>query len=279
MLEPKKSLGQVFLSDPNLLEKVAELAEPGGRIVVEVGAGDGRLTELLARDAEVVYAVEMDAGLYEQLKERFGGSPNVIPVCRDARELDLTEAVFALASNKKVRVVGNLPYCSFVHILLALMGQLERIDDIRVMGQREMAERLMAAPNTPEYGRLSVTMQARTAVRRLLTVPRAAFWPRPNVDSAVVAMTPRKTPFASKETLKQFDEFVKAAFAHRRKTLINSLSQGEAFRERGEAVGRLLGQSGMSPACRPQEIAVDEYVSLFEKLACMAGYHEAKKLY
>jgi len=271
MLEPKKSLGQVFLSDPNLLEKVAELAEPRGRVIVEIGAGDGRLTELLARDAEVVFAVEIDRGLYERLKQRFRGSPNVIPVCRDARELDLTEAVFGLASNKKVRIVGNLPYCSFVHILLALMSQLGRIDDIRVMGQKEMTERLVAAPNTPEYGRLSVTTQARTNVRRLLTVPRTAFWPRPNVDSAVVALTPRTPPLASEETLKRLDEFVTAAFAHRRKTLVNSVSQSEAFRDQKEAIARLLARSGISCACRPQEIAVDEYVSLFEELARIAG--------
>jgi len=271
MLRPKKSLGQVFLCDLNLLEKVAQLSEPRGRIVVELGAGDGRLTALLARDAEVVYAVEMDRDLFERLRRRFDGAPNVIPVCRDARELDLTEDVFSLASSKRARVVGNLPYCSFVHILLALISQLERIDDIRVMGQREMAERLMAAPNTPEYGRLSVTVQARMNVRRLLTVPRTAFWPRPNVDSTVVAMTPQTPPFASEETLKRFDEFVTAAFAHRRKTLLNSLTKSEAFRDQGAAVGRLLAQSGMSSACRPQEIAVDEYVSLFEKLAGIAG--------
>ena len=271
MLEPKKSLGQVFLCDTNLLERVAKLAEPGGRVVVEIGAGDGRLTELLARDAALVYAVEMDKGLYQRLSERFNGSPNVIPVCRDARELDLSEAAFSLASNERVRVVGNLPYCSFVHILFALLNQLERIDDIRVMGQREMAERLMAAPNTPEYGRLAVTVQVRTEVRRLLTAPRAAFWPRPKVDSTVVAMTPRKAVFGSKEALKRFDEFVTAAFAHRRKTLINSLSQSEAFRDQREVVGRLLTQTGKSIACRPQEIAVDEYVSLFERLVSIVG--------
>ncbi|MBN2209227.1 MAG: ribosomal RNA small subunit methyltransferase A [Candidatus Coatesbacteria bacterium] len=266
VLEPKKSLGQVFLCDTNLLERVAKLAEPRGRIIVEIGAGDGRLTELLARDAALVYAVEMDKGLYQRLNERFNGSPNVIPVCRDARELDLYEAVFSLASSERIRVVGNLPYCSFVHILLALMNQLDRIDDIRVMGQREMAERLMAAPNTPEYGRLAVTVQVRTNVRRLLNAPRTAFWPRPKVDSTVVALTPRKPVFGSKEALNRFDEFVTAAFAHKRKTLINSLSHSEAFRDQREVVVRLLKQSGISSACRPQEIALDEYVSLFGRL-------------
>lgn len=268
MLEPKKSLGQVFLNDPNLLEKVARLAEARGKIVVEIGAGDGRLTQLLARDAEAVYAVEMDKGLYERLKSRFGSSSNVVPICQDARELDLTDDVFALASNRKVRVVGNLPYCSFVHILLALMRQLEQIEDIRVMGQREVAERLMADPNTPEYGRLSVIVQARSKVRRLLAVPRTAFWPRPKVDSTVVAITPERAPFASEEMLRQFDEFVSAAFAHRRKTLLNSLTQSD-FHDRRERVESLLAQLGISRACRAQEIAVHEYISLFEKLVCI----------
>ena len=129
-LEPKKSLGQVFLSDRNLLEKVARLAEARDEVVVEIGAGDGRLTELLARDAKLVYAVEMDRGLFKRLKKRFDGSPTVVPLCRNAEELDLSDEAFTDAWGKKVKVVGNLPYCSFVRILLTLMNQMERIEDL-----------------------------------------------------------------------------------------------------------------------------------------------------
>ncbi|HUT04502.1 MAG TPA: 16S rRNA (adenine(1518)-N(6)/adenine(1519)-N(6))-dimethyltransferase RsmA [bacterium] len=265
-LEPKKSLGQVFLNDRNLLEKVAELAEARDEIVVEIGAGDGRLTERLARDAKLVYAVEMDRGLFQRLEERFDGSPTVIPLCRNAKELDLSDDVFTHTWGKKVKVVGNLPYCSFVRILLTLMNQMERIEDIRIMAQREIAERLTAVPNTAQYGRLSVTVQARARVRWLLTLPPQAFWPMPKVHSVLLAITPKQPPFASKELLDTFDVFVTAAFAHRRKTLLNSLMRSTTLRDHKELPERLLAEFGFPATCRAQEVPVRDYVNLVNRL-------------
>jgi len=265
-LEPKKSLGQVFLIDRNLLEKVAKLAEVRDEVVVEIGAGDGRLTGLLARDARLVYAVEVDGGLFERLKERFNRIPNVIPLWMNATELDLSDESFAGTLGKKVKIVGNLPYCSFVRILLTLMNQMERIEDIRVMAQREIAERLTAVPNTSQYGRLSVTVQARASVRWLLTLPPQAFWPKPKVHSVVVAITPKQLPFASKKQLDTFDAFVTAAFAHRRKTLLNSLVGSTAWRDDRKPTEQLLAEFGLPATCRAQEVSVSSYVNLVSRL-------------
>ena len=267
MLRPKKSLGQVFLSDTNLLAKIARLAEAQGKVVVEIGAGDGRLTELLAKQAAMVYPVEVDRELFAFLKARFADAANVVPLHRDATKLQLAKISASDGQRTKIKVVGNLPYNSFVQIILTLMGQLDQIEDIRVMAQEEMANRLTAAPRTHQYGRLSVSAQARTRVRRLVRAPRTAFWPRPKVDSVFVALSPREGPFSSEEVEVLFDRFVSAAFGHRRKTLINSLGQSSYFAPKISLIGELLAQSGIPTTCRAEDIEVDKYIALVARLA------------
>ncbi|MBN1592768.1 MAG: ribosomal RNA small subunit methyltransferase A [Candidatus Coatesbacteria bacterium] len=267
-IAPKRSLGQVFLKDQNILEKIAALVEPNGKVIIEIGAGDGRLTNCLAKSAETVYAVELDRGLFERLKSRFEGAGNVHLFCLDARKLDLRDPAFAPHAHRRFTVVGNLPYCSFVHILLGLMRQLDRIDEIQVMGQKEVADRLMAQPNASDYGRLSVIVQAMAEVKRILPVPPTAFWPRPKVDSLVVGIIPKEPPFNSAEELAGFDKFVSAAFSHRRKIMLNSLSQS-ALRDKLPHVEAFLEEMGIPKSCRAQEIDVTGYISLFARLACI----------
>jgi len=263
---PKKRLGQVFLADQNLLAKTAHLVDASDRVVVEIGAGDGRLTELLAKVATNVYAVEYDAELFEVLERRFGETPNVTPVQADARALNLAELLAPQHRTGDIRVAGNLPYCSFVPILLRLVRQMDQIADFRIMGQLEMAQRLEASPNTREYGRLSVTVQARCDVKRLLFLPATAFWPRPKVDSALIRLVPSQSISGDSERVEAFDRFVTAAFSHRRKTLVNSLTTAWSDRRHSGQIEEALLELGLPRNSRPQSIPVDKYIELFNVL-------------
>ena len=273
-LVPKKSLGQVFLVDPNLLSKVASLANVKDQVVVEIGAGDGRLTELVAREAKLVFAVELDEALFAELKRRFSEADNVIPICRDARRLRLAEMVRDAAGGKKVAVVGNLPYCSLVPIVRRLMRQLEMICKMCIMAQKELADRLVARPGTSEYGRLSVFVQVRCKAKRLMTVPRTAFWPRPEVDSVLLQLVPRRQRFDSPDQEEMFEKLVAAAFAHRRKTLRNSLACSPYFSGLGKALEILLDSSGGLGSSRAQELSADEFLTLAGELV---GYAKAQR--
>ena len=271
ILRPKKSLGQVFLHDKNLLQKTARLMEPEGQVVVEIGAGDGRLTQLLLETASLVHAVEIDRGLFSMLQERFEATPNVTLHCLDARRLSFEKIIDDGRLEAGVRVVGYLPYCSFVQIVMTLMRQLTHIKDMRLMAQTELARRIVAKPSTHEYGRLSVIVQARAAVKELMSVPASAFWPRPKVDSSLLEILPRPNPFRSKIHAELFDDFVTAAFQYRRKTLLNSLARSAKFSSRREAVRSQLKHFSLSSSCRAQEISVSIYLYFAEQLAMRCG--------
>lgn len=271
MLRPKRSLGQVFLSDKNLLRKTASLCEVSGKAVIEIGAGDGRLTELLAEEAEMVYAVEMDDALCSLLGERFDGIPNVMPLHRDARSLDLSELASRRDSDEKFRVVGNLPYCSFVEIVLSLMKQIRRIEDIRVMSQKELATRLTASHGSSEYGRLSVVVQSRADVKRLLSLPAAAFWPRPKVDSTLIQVRPHDIAVVPGGDFGLFESFVGAAFAQRRKKLLNSLSGSADFSAYVGQIREILENLALPITCRAQDIPVEKYHLIVKHLAAAMG--------
>jgi 16S rRNA (adenine1518-N6/adenine1519-N6)-dimethyltransferase len=255
---PNRDLGQHFLVDENILGVAGRLAELEPEdVVLEVGAGLGVLTAYLADRVATVHAVELDRGLEPYLRERLGDRRNVELVFGDALRLPLHEL-----EPPPGKLVANLPYQVATPLVAESLGGLPSVGLWSVLVQREVADRLFAAPGTKSYGAVSVLVQLTTERTGLHPVARTCFAPPPNVDSALVAF--RRTRDWGPE-LGGVRRVVQAAFAHRRKTLANSLElAGVAGRER--AVGA-LSDLGRPPAVRAQELDPGELLRLAELLA------------
>ncbi|MSP25443.1 MAG: ribosomal RNA small subunit methyltransferase A [Myxococcales bacterium] len=256
-LVAKKSFGQNFLQEQAICERIAALAvpEPGGS-VLELGAGLGALTAPLADRATHVIAVERDRDLVPLLSELFAASPAVVVLETDAAQLDFCEA---LGRGPKPWVVaGNLPYQLTGRLLEKTMHVAHAIDRAVFMVQREVCDRLCAAPGTEHYGGLSVFAQAAFRVERALRVPAGAFFPQPQVESAVVVLVPL-TPPRAQET-DAFKALVKRAFQSRRKKLSNAW-RGVFGWTSAELAEHALA-AGVSLDVRGETLAVEAYAAM-----------------
>jgi 16S rRNA (adenine1518-N6/adenine1519-N6)-dimethyltransferase len=253
---PRKALGQHFLSDRNILAVIGRLAALGERdVVLEVGPGLGMLTRYLAERVAVVHAVEVDRRLEGPLAEAIGDRANVRLHWGDALRLDL--AGLEPAPDK---VVANLPYNVATPFVAETIAGLPCVRSWCVMVQREVADRFFAVPSTKAYGAVSVLVQLTTRRTGLHPVSRHVFRPPPRVDSALVAFERLEAP----GRLDEVRAVVEAAFAHRRKTLANSLAlAGLASREHAVAA---LAAIGRDAAVRAEALAPNEFVLLEEAL-------------
>ncbi len=260
-LHAKKSWGQNFLGDPEILDGIARLAlpEPGGR-VVELGAGLGHLTaRLLLRGAEVI-AVERDRDMARVLRGELGERIRLLEA--DAVGLDyraLATAPPAPPAPPPIAVVGNLPYHLTSPILFSILDQAEAVSRAVFLLQREVAERLAARPGTKEWGLLSVLLQHRAEVRVARRVPAGAFLPPPRVESAVL-VAELGPPSAPVLDAARFRRLVKAGFAQRRKTLGNALRAARLVPE--ERLLAALAASGLDPRRRGETLEVPEWAAL-----------------
>ncbi len=247
-LRPKKELGQHFLVDENILGVIGRLAELGpGDVVLEIGPGLGVLTRYLAERVALVHAVEIDRSLESHLADL----PNVRLELGDALQLGLADL-----EPPPGKLVSNLPYNVATPIVVESLDGLLSLERWCVMVQREVADRFFATPGTKAYGAVSVLVQLAAERTGFHPVSRTVFRPQPNVDSALVAFRRRPLP----ERFAQVKRVVDASFAHRRKTLPNSLSlAGVASRE--EAVEALAGL-GRPAAVRAEALAPEEFVHL-----------------
>ena len=253
---PNRELGQHFLVDDNILAVIGRLAELGpDDVVLEIGPGLGVLTEYLADRAGHVRAVELDRGLEPALRERFADRPNVELEFGDALRLDL-----ALGDPAPTKLVANLPYNVATPIVVESLAGLPTVALWTVMVQREVADRFFAAPGSKAYGGVSVLIQLAAERTGFHAVSRHVFRPRPNVDSALVAFRRRPLP----DDYTRVKRIVEAAFAHRRKTLPNSLElSGVASRE--QAAGALAALD-LPAATRAEAIAPERFVELTRAL-------------
>lgn len=221
----KKSLGQNFLVDTNILDKIithAGIDEQSG--VIEVGPGIGSLTEQLAIHAGKVVAYEIDQRLIPILGDTLSAYDNIEVVNQDILKVDLSTVVKEhFADGAPVHIVANLPYYITTPILMNVLEQQPGIDTITVMLQKEVAERMAAKPSTKEYGSLSIAVQYYTETELVMDVPKTVFMPQPNVISSVLKLTIRKEPLVMVKDEPFFFKIVRASFKHRRKTLRNNL--------------------------------------------------------
>ncbi len=249
---PKRGLGQHFLVDPNILRVIGRLAELDSQdVVLEIGPGLGVLTRYLADRAQHVHAVEIDRELEPRLAAAVGSRANVDLVFGDATSLDLTSLRPA-----PTKLVANLPYNVAATVVVDSLTHLTSIESWCVMVQKEVGERLFASPGTKAYGAVSVVVQLSARRTGTHAVSRTVFRPRPRVDSMLVAFARLPAP----PDLDRIKAVVQAAFAHRRKTLPNSLElTGLAPRERAVDA---LSALGHGPATRAEALTPEEFAQL-----------------
>ena len=214
---PRKRFGQNFLVDPQVISDIVHAIHPAeDNLLVEIGPGLGALTQPLLRSLKHLHVVEIDRDIVEHLRRKFP-EENLTVYLANALEFDFA------ALGKKLRVVGNLPYNISTPILFHLCKFAKNIDDMHFMLQKEVVERMVAAPSTSDYGRLSVMLQSRFEMEQLFIIPPESFLPTPKVKSAIVRMTPLKQPIIDADREKLFATVVTASFSQRRKTLRNTL--------------------------------------------------------
>jgi 16S rRNA (adenine1518-N6/adenine1519-N6)-dimethyltransferase len=275
-LTAKKSLGQNFLIDGNILHKIvdaAELTPDSGAL--EIGPGLGALTERLARAAGTVVAVEIDRRMIGVLRETLDAYRNVRIVHGDVLKLDLNELWREhFAPGQRVSVAANLPYYITTPILMKLLEARLPLEHIVVMVQREVADRLVAEPGGKQYGSLSIAVRYYCEPKFVAAVPRTVFVPQPNVDSAVIRLTLRKEPPVFVEDEAHFFALVQACFAQRRKTIANNLLHSPFFsgdRDAKPRIASALLAAGIDPSRRGETLSMEEYARLYRALARPEG--------
>ena len=251
-----KRLGQNHLIDAHVIERVLDRATfSPNETVVEIGAGLGALTESLARRVKQVLAVEVDRGVCELLRERLASIPNITVRCQDILTFTWREVA-------PVTVVGAIPYHITSPILVSLCEARPFIQRAILILQQEVAQRLLATPGTKAYGRLSVLGQYCWDIAPVMPVPRRAFFPQPAVDSACIQLMARTQPAVSVEDEGVFFGVVKAAFAHRRKTLLNCLQAEQAAWLKDVNFPALLARVDLSPRVRGETLSLEQFAIL-----------------
>ena len=259
-----KSLGQNFLMDGEVLEKISEAAT-GTDGVLEIGPGFGVLTRVLSRDFKKVVSVEIDKSLLKVLDFTLGECDNVKIINNDFMKINLNKLIEEEFSNEKISVAANLPYYITTPIITELIEGKYNLKNIVVMVQKEVAQRFCAKPGTKEYGAISVLCSFYTEPKIVCTVPASKFYPAPKVDSAVVLMKVCEKPNVDVIDEKLFFRVVKASFAQRRKTLLNCLSNGfgkdKAFFE------ELLTKAGINPGIRGEKLGIEEFAKIADEMS------------
>jgi 16S rRNA (adenine1518-N6/adenine1519-N6)-dimethyltransferase len=257
-------LGQHFLIEGWRERVIAEIARQPNSVWLEIGAGHGEMTTLLAHRAKQVIAIELDPPLAQRLTESTAPLGNVRVISGDVLELDLAALISpSLAPNERIHVYGNLPYYITSPILHRLFTIAERIASINIVVQLEVAERIASPPAHREYGYLSVLAQFHSRPEIRMTIPPEAFSPPPRVDSALVSM---ELPIAANtmgiaDTV-AFFEFVKLCFAQKRKTLWNNLRTAVG----DETARAALAAAGIAPRTRAEELSVPQFAALYRAL-------------
>ena len=258
-LFPKKGLGQHFLIDPNILNKVILTAQVRKEdTVLEIGPGLGGMTLELARQAKRVIAIEIDPRLVEILKKKMDGILNTELVKGDILKMDFNR--FYNQERHPIKVVANLPYQISTPLLFRFIESKPLFSSFTLMLQKEVAERMVASPGRKEYGPLSIFVQLLLNLSIRFIIKPSAFYPPPKVDSAVVHMEWKDQPLLDIKNEPWFKKVVKASFAYRRKTLMNALKHSDLpLPENPE--GR-MGKIGIDPRRRPETLTIQEFASL-----------------
>lgn len=248
----KKSLGQNFLIDDNIIDDIVWQAIPKGDMpLVEIGPGPGGLTRVLTERADRLWAIELDTEKVQILEKEFQDLPLHI-IQMDALKLNLQD----LWGKEKGWLVGNLPYYIANPLLMHFLEQGENLEGLTIMVQREVGARMVARPGSKEYGILSIAVQLSAEVHKMFDVPPTAFWPPPKVTSTVLRLYIRSFPGFEIDP-KVFFRVVRAAFGQRRKTLLNALTAGLNIPK--PEMSEILRTAGVDEGLRPENLGILEY--------------------
>jgi 16S rRNA (adenine1518-N6/adenine1519-N6)-dimethyltransferase len=270
VLRLKKGLSQSFLVDEDILQKIAHAAtvdlEPTLPLV-EIGSGGGFLTRYLLASEHPLTAIEVDSKMVRVLNEAFGQNPHFTLLHQDVLTVNLNELI-----TPKGAIIGNIPYHLTGPILFHLTGELsdavfplrQSVSRVLLMVQKEVAERLVAAPGTKAYGQLTLQAQFWFEITPVVFVPRTAFYPVPAVDSMVIQLIPREKPVIEPRDLAFLSRFIKLAFTHRRKTLMNNLKLAGLAAE--PKLREIFEQAAIPLEIRPQGVSIQQFGALADAL-------------
>lgn len=256
-----KRLGQNFLADKNIIDKIIEGSLIGDEdLVIEIGPGIGVLTKAAAVKAKKVIAIEIDKHLLPILAETLSGHNNIEIINKDILKTDIAELISNNPGYQSVRIIGNLPYYITTPIIMKILEDHVAADSMTIMLQKEVADRIKARPSTKDYGALSVVLQYYCIIETVASVPKEVFIPRPNVDSTVIRLSISKVKPVDLKSESLFFQTIKAGFGQRRKTLLNALTGLNGLTK--EEVGLVLGACGIDPGRRAETLSLQEFADL-----------------
>lgn len=260
-----KSLGQNFITDKNIIERIVEGADIGADdLVIEIGPGIGVLTAEAAKACARVVAIEIDKKLIPILSETLQEYDNIKVINQDILKTDLNEIIDAERDagsfTGKVKIIGNLPYYITTPIIMGILEKGVAADSITIMMQKEVADRIKAKPGGKIYGAISVAVQYYCTVEQVASVPKEVFIPRPKVDSAVLRLCIREKRPVELIDERIFFACIKAGFGQRRKTLLNSLT-GVSGLSRDD-IKSVLGQADIDPVRRAETLSIEEFAAI-----------------
>ena len=259
----QKKFGQNFLIDGRVLEKIMDAADiSGDDFVLEIGPGIGTMTQYLAERARAVMAVEIDRNLIPILSETLKEYDNVSVLNADILKVDLTKVAEEKNEGRPIKVVANLPYYITTPIIMGLFESHVPVENITVMVQKEVADRMQAGPGTKDYGALSLAVQYYEEPYIAANVPPNCFMPRPKVGSAVIRLTRHKNPPVQADNEKLLFQLIRASFNQRRKTLQNGIKNYSGLNFSKEEVAQALEQMGVSPTIRGEALTLEQFAQL-----------------
>lgn len=265
-LTAKKKFGQNFLIDDNILDKISTSAcINDDELIIEIGPGLGNLTSYLLKKSRYVLLVEIDNNMIEILNDRFKENTNYSLINEDILKVDLDEKISKIEeelnfSFKKVKVVANLPYYITTPILFKLLKDSKRVDEIVVMVQKEVADRMVASPKSKDYGILSVMIKYLADAKIIIKVPKEAFIPSPNVTSSVIKLVKNKKYECDDE--EKLFELIHHAFAQRRKKMINSLESSKFLNLDKKRIKDAFNKVNLNENVRAEELSIEEFILL-----------------
>ena len=263
----QKKFGQNFLIDEHVLEKIIQAAGVGpDDFVVEIGPGIGTMTQYLAHAARGVAAVEIDRALIPILKDTLSPYDNVTVINEDILKVDLNQLAEEMNDGRPVKVVANLPYYITTPIIMGLFESHVPVDNITVMVQKEVAERMQAGPGSKDYGALSLAVQYYADPYIVANVPPNCFMPRPKVGSAVIRLTRHAAPPVKVNNEKWMFDIIRASFNQRRKTLANGLSNSDKIDLPKDVITEAIAKLGKGESVRGESLSLEEFAALSNDL-------------
>ncbi|MCQ2525628.1 MAG: 16S rRNA (adenine(1518)-N(6)/adenine(1519)-N(6))-dimethyltransferase RsmA [Lachnospiraceae bacterium] len=259
----QKKFGQNFLIDTHVLEKIVEAAGvTKDDMVLEIGPGIGTMTQYLAEAAREVVAVEIDNNLIPILQDTLSDYDNVVIINNDILKVDLEALSKEHNGGKPIKVVANLPYYITTPIIMGLFESNVPLDNITIMVQKEVADRMQEGPGSKDYGALSLAVQYYAKPEIVTNVPPNCFMPRPNVGSAVIKLTRYPEPPVKVDDAKKMFSLIRASFNQRRKTLVNGLNNAPGLHFTKDQIVEALEKMGLSETIRGEALTLEQFAEL-----------------